>query len=71
MIRGIVSTRGLPVIVLRVAGSNWPATVDTGFNGDLELPMELRARIRACYSGHVRSRLANGQYVEEDRRGQQ
>jgi hypothetical protein len=31
-----------PVVALDIAGREWPAIVDTGFNGDFELPDELR-----------------------------
>ena len=39
MIEGIVDDKGLPVIDLPVDGMDWKATIDTGFNGDLELPL--------------------------------
>ena len=66
MIRGIVSAAGVPTITLTVAGNNWPATIDTGFNGDLELPEALREPLSARYVGRVTTELAGGQSVEED-----
>ena len=36
MIVGTVSADGVPTITLSVAGQDWPAVIDTGFNGDLE-----------------------------------
>lgn len=66
MIRGSVSSEGLPVIVLEVAGQPWLATIDTGFNGDLELPTELRSKLPVEFIGRVASLLAGGQRVEED-----
>ncbi len=65
MIRGIVSTDGVPVIILPIANQNWKATIDTGFNGDLELPDSLRNFLNAHYVGRVTSALAGGQTIEE------
>lgn len=39
MITGRVSNEGVPIIQLAVAGKTWSAVIDTGFNGDLELPV--------------------------------
>jgi hypothetical protein len=38
MLQGRVRPDGTPVVLWPVAGSTWTAIVDTGFNGDLELP---------------------------------
>ena len=35
---GTVSADGVLTITLLIAGREWPAVIDTGFNGDLELP---------------------------------
>lgn len=35
---GTVTDDGVPIIMLPVAGQMWPGIIDTGFNGDLELP---------------------------------
>ncbi len=53
-------------MTLSIAGQDWPAIIDTGFNGDLELPEELRASLNARYVGRVASALAGGQRIEED-----
>ncbi len=45
MIQGTVTTDGIPTVSLVVAGKTWPATVDTGFNGDLELPEAIARRV--------------------------
>lgn len=66
MILGSVSAEGIPTITLSVAGQDWPAIIDTGFNGDLELPDALRDVLNARYVGRVISTLAGGQSVEED-----
>ena len=66
MITGHVSDQGLPVIALEVAGQTWSAIIDTGFNGDLELPDALRGRVNDRPVGRLRSALAGGRMVEED-----
>ena len=65
MIRGTVSANGVPTITLPIASQNWRATIDTGFNGDLELPESLRNTLNARYVGQVTSALAGGQSIEE------
>ena len=66
MILGVVSVQGLPTIILPIAGQDWPATIDTGFNGDLELPDALRDTLNAHFVGRAMVALAGGQSVEED-----
>jgi predicted aspartyl protease len=66
VIRGAVSADGVPMIILSIAGQDWPAIIDTGFNGDLELPNDLRDVFNARYVGRVISALAGGQSVQED-----
>lgn len=66
MIAGNVSDDGVPVITLEVAGRKWSAIIDTGFNGDLELPQELHGTLNDQPAGRVRSALAGGQIIEED-----
>ena len=66
MILGVVSVEGLPTIILPITGRNWSATVDTGFNGDLELPDALREPLNAQFVGRATAALAGGQSVEED-----
>ena len=66
MIVGTVSSEGLPTITLDIAGQSWAATIDTGFNGDLELPEGLRGKLNDQPAGRLRSALAGGQVIEED-----
>lgn len=66
MINGIVSDDGVPEVELVIAGSTWRAIVDTGFNGDLELPQELASSLNAKYVGRVSAFLAANQRIEED-----
>ena len=66
MIHGTVSTSRVPIITLTIAGQEWAATIDTGFNGDLELPETLRNALNARYIGRMISVLAGGQTIEEE-----
>ena len=66
MITGTVNADGSPEIALTVAGQTWPAIIDTGFNGDLELPDRLRASVNARFASRSLSLLASGQSIMED-----
>jgi predicted aspartyl protease len=66
MIRGSVSESGVPIVPIPINGHDWAAIVDTGFNGDLELPAALHDVLVARYVGRVVSELAGGQAIEED-----
>ena len=66
MMRGTVSDIGVPTIILSIAGQEWSVTIDTGFNGDLELPEVLRNVLEPQYVGRLTSSLAGGQTIEED-----
>lgn len=63
---GSVDAYGLPFVMLEVAGREWKGTIDTGFNGDLELPLELYARVQPRFVASAPSFLAGNQTVEED-----
>lgn len=66
MLIGTVTADLQPVLVLPVAGQMWPAHVDTGFNGDLELPEALRSLLNPRYLCRSLSELAAGQTILED-----
>ena len=66
MIQGIVDEKGLPVITLVIGGQEWKATIDTGFNGDLELPYALGPSVNPRFFGQGLSLLAGGQSLEEE-----
>jgi predicted aspartyl protease len=66
VIPGRVSLDGIPLITLNLAGEEWSAIIDTGFNGDLELPSRLQGRLNDQPVGRVKSALAGGQILEED-----
>ena len=66
MIVGRISEDGVPVVMLTIAGREWPGIIDTGFNSDLELPVALRAAVRAQHHGRVYSTLAGGHEIREE-----
>jgi clan AA aspartic protease len=66
LIEGIVTEGGVPVIEFQIAGQSWEAIIDTGFNGELELPESLRSAVNPEFVGRATSLLAVNQRVEED-----
>ena len=66
MITGSITPDGVPVVMLSVAGTSWPAIIDTGFNGNLELPVRMQPFVNARFICRNRSLLAAGQIIEED-----
>jgi predicted aspartyl protease len=66
VITGTVTDDGSPIVRLPVAGRDWPAVVDSGFNGDLELPEAFGRHVNARYLGPQRASLASGQEVVEE-----
>jgi predicted aspartyl protease len=66
VIEGSVTAEGVPEITLMIGGRPWIAVVDTGFNGDLELPLALREFVNPRYLCRIRSQLAGGKTIEED-----
>lgn len=66
MIRGYVTDHGVPQITIRLAGQLWVAVIDTGFNGDVELPQALQPSLDAEYIGVQKVNLAAGRTVVED-----
>jgi len=52
--------------MITVGGKPWSAMIDTGFNGDLEIPTSLQLFLNARFLCRNRSLLAAGQVVEED-----
>ena len=66
MITGSVSEDGVPLLAISVADHEWRATIDTGFNGDLELPEPLRPFVNPRFVGRTRFLLGAGQTAVED-----
>jgi predicted aspartyl protease len=65
VIQGTVTADETPVILLATAGQTRTAIIDTGFNGDLELPEALRAHVNPRPRGYSLSALAGGQSILE------
>ena len=66
MIEGVVTDDGTPVIPAEVGNQRWQAIIDTGFNGELELPQRLRPHVNARFVGRATSLLAANQRIEKD-----
>ena len=66
MLTGTVTDDGVPQLLLAVAGQSWPAIIDTGFNGELELPDQLRQAVNARFIGRIHVALGGGQHVEKE-----
>jgi len=66
VISGEVTEDGVPEILLSIAGGEWAATIDTGFNGYLELPETLKNSLTPVFCGRVESKLAGGQILTEE-----
>jgi len=66
VIEGIVTDRRVPVISISVAGIEFRAVIDTGFNGDLELPNSLRDKLNSRWAAQSLVELAGGVRVVED-----
>ncbi len=65
MIKGKVSPDGIPFIEVRIKDQTLNAIIDTGFNGDLELPESLHEKLNHRFVGSIVSMLAAGQRIEE------
>lgn len=66
MIDGTITDDGVPAIDVEVGGQRWQAIIDTGFNGELELPDRLQSRVNPRFVGRTTSLLAANQRIEED-----
>lgn len=66
VLSGTVSVDGVPTITLFIAEQYLTSTIDTGFNGDLELPEFLQKALNPRFVGRAISALAGGQTIEED-----
>lgn len=66
MITGIVTEDSVPLIHISVGDRLWPAVIDTGFNGWLELPDSCRDVVNPLFLGRIVSELAGGVKIEED-----
>ncbi len=51
---------------MEVGDQRWQAIIDTGFNGELELPERLRSHVNTRFVGRATSLLAVNQRIEEE-----
>jgi len=63
---GEVDSRGTPILRLTIAGREWVAVIDTGFDGELELPQVLAPQFRKRPGGPSRTTLGGGTVIDED-----
>ena len=63
---GAVDEFGTPVLRLQVAGREFVAAIDTGFNGDLELPNDVAEHFQLDYLGTSDTVLAGGVVIREE-----
>jgi predicted aspartyl protease len=66
MIPGIVNNDGLPCILLTLAGQDWLTIIDTGFNGGVELPLELKGEFNDQPFGEITAQLGGNKRIVED-----
>jgi predicted aspartyl protease len=66
VVSGEVTSTGEVTIQIPVHGAVWPAVIDTGFNGDLELPLSLFDAFEPEYQAEELFELAAGQSVVQD-----
>jgi hypothetical protein len=58
MLTGEVTADRVVLVHLPIAGRRWPAVVDAGFNGSLELPADLFRVFRPVHLGSATFELA-------------
>lgn len=63
---GEVDSRGTSVLRLTIAGREWVAVIDTGFDGELELPDVLASHFRKRGGAPARTTLGGGTVIDEE-----
>jgi predicted aspartyl protease len=63
---GEVDSRGTPIVRLTIGNREWVPVIDTGFDGDLELPEDLAAHFQKTSAGPLRTTVAAGAVIEEE-----
>lgn len=63
---GALSITGTPVLLTSIAGKSWRTIVDTGFDGDLELPQALFDDCMIEHIGPTLNVLAGGVTIVEE-----
>lgn len=63
---GTVTGKGTPTLTLFIDGQDWVTVIDTGFDGDLELPHALFSYCVVEHIGPTLNQLAGGAMVVEE-----
>lgn len=63
---GTVNPKGTPTINWHIDGQDWQTVIDTGFDGDLELPDKLFSSRVVEHLGPTLNQLAGGVIVVEE-----
>lgn len=63
---GRVDRLGRPVLTRSIAGRDWTALIDTGFNGELDLPEELARHFPGLIWGQAEVTITGGRKMTED-----
>jgi predicted aspartyl protease len=63
---GEVDLRGTPVLRMTIGGREWIAVIDTGFDGELELPAALATEFGNTRVGQSQTTLGGGTVIMED-----
>jgi predicted aspartyl protease len=63
---GEVDNEITPFVRLMIGDQEWIAVIDTGFNGDLELPEALGSHFGGERIGESQTTLGGGTVIEED-----
>ena len=63
---GTVTEKGTPTLTLAIDGMDWLTVIDTGFDGDLELPQALFSTCVVEHIGPTLNQLAGGVIVVEE-----
>jgi predicted aspartyl protease len=62
---GEVDSRGTPVVRLSIAGREWTAVIDTGFDGFVLIPTVLASEFKSRLLGDAELVLSGGQVVRQ------
>lgn len=63
---GEVDLRGTPILRMTIDGQEWVAVIDTGFDGELELPEVLSTYFHGEPVGEAETTLGGGTVILED-----
>lgn len=62
---GVVDGRGTPVVRLPIAGQDWTAVIDTGFDGFVLIPAVLASEFKCRLLGDAELTLSGGHVIRQ------